>query len=165
MAVSNKPLPIFILMNFIIFALCLLSNQKPMNDSPQVVYHENVESSTNWGSPDGGNSQPEEEQADEIVVDKHIILVENAVREIVAVSSDNSESLERNTNQLELRRLERGMSKEMVITMREPPWRSIDELSNEEFRFAVEAFITERNKVMMQENIHDEEDISFLICI
>ena len=115
-AVSNKPLPIFIFMNFIIFALCFLSNQKPMIQPPYVVYHENVGS--NRGSPDVSDSHPEEEHTEEILVDKHIILVENAVGEILAVSSDNSESFQRNHNQLEFRRWERGMSKELVITMR-----------------------------------------------
>ncbi|XWS14548.1 hypothetical protein CRYUN_Cryun35bG0019400 [Craigia yunnanensis] len=160
-AVSNKPLPIFIFMNFIIFALCFLSNQKPMIQQPYVVYHENVGS--NRGSPDIGDSHLEEEHTEEILVDKHIILVENAVGKIVGVSSDNSDSFERNHNQLEFRRLERGMSKELVITVIEPPWRSMDDMSNEEFRFAVEAFIAERNTVMMQENNHDEEGIRFLI--
>ncbi|XWS24394.1 hypothetical protein CRYUN_Cryun28dG0098100 [Craigia yunnanensis] len=114
--VSNKPLPIFIFMNFIIFALCFLANQKPMIQPSHVVYHENVGS--NMGSPDVGDSHPEEEHTEEIVEDKHVILVEIAAGEILAVSSDNSESFQRNHNQLEFRRLERGMSTELVITMR-----------------------------------------------
>ncbi|XVF73779.1 hypothetical protein PTKIN_Ptkin13bG0009400 [Pterospermum kingtungense] len=153
-ALSNKPLPIFIFINFIILALCL-SNQKPMVQQP---YHEDVES--NRSCPDVDDSHPEEEN----IVDKHIILVENAGGEIITAvsSSDNSESFQRNHNQLELQRLERGMSTKLVITMIEPPWRSMDDMSSEEFRFAVEAFIAERKKEVMQENIHDQDHQSLV---
>ncbi|XP_022752185.1 uncharacterized protein LOC111300840 [Durio zibethinus] len=79
--------------------------QQQMIQPPCVVYHENVGS--NRGSPDvNGESNRGEGQAEEILVDKHIILVEDAVGEIVAVCSDNSESFERNNNQLRVPKIE-----------------------------------------------------------
>ncbi|XVE69845.1 hypothetical protein DITRI_Ditri10aG0024300 [Diplodiscus trichospermus] len=147
--VSNKPLPIFIFINFIVFALCFLSslNQfQTLTSSTMTMWALIID-----GGPDIGDSLPEEEEQ----VDKHIILVQKAVDQgIAAVSSDNSQSWERNHNQFELWRLERGKSKELLIKLRsEPPWKSMDGMSNEEFRFAVEAFIADKKEVMMQENI------------
>ncbi|WRX29802.1 hypothetical protein QQP08_022289 [Theobroma cacao] len=132
-------------------------------EPPYVIYHDNVGSHMNVRPVDvGDDSPPGEEHKEEILVDKHIVSVENAAGEILSVcSDDSSESFEWSHHGLELRRLERRMSKEVVITMREPPWRSMDDMRNEEFTFSMEAFIAERNEVMMEENIHDEEGLPF----
>ncbi|XVF36070.1 hypothetical protein REPUB_Repub19eG0026600 [Reevesia pubescens] len=83
-------------MNFAIFALCFLFSQNPITLPPYVVHHDNVGSACD--SSDVGDSFPEEELNGEMLVD-------NAVGEIVAVSSDNSESFERNHHELRVQEI------------------------------------------------------------
>ncbi|OMO75160.1 hypothetical protein COLO4_26269 [Corchorus olitorius] len=109
----------------------------------------------NLNNSDVNNPLSDDDEEEEMILeDKHIILVENT-RE----SFEWNDRYDDDDHELEFRRLERGMIKEMVITMGKPPWTSssMDDMSNEEFRFAIEAFISQRNKVIMQENFHDEE--------
>ncbi|OMO87557.1 hypothetical protein CCACVL1_08947 [Corchorus capsularis] len=159
--VSNKPLLVFVFMNLIIFTLCFLPSQKQINQP--LTYYVVCDQGSNRGNSEGKNPLSDDDDEghteEEILEDKHIILVENYTQHY-------SESFEWNDHnyddhELELRRLERGMIKEMAITMAKPPWTSssMEDKSNEEFRFAIEAFISQRNKVMMQENFHDEEAI------
>ncbi|GMI96814.1 hypothetical protein HRI_003350700 [Hibiscus trionum] len=138
----SKPLYIFIFINFIIFALFVLSSQKQFPDDVRSRRNRNGVSESD--NVDSLPSLDEDEHCgglEEILVDKHVILVENAVGKIVAVGSDNtSECLERNHHPHH-QRLEGRMSKELAITMRElPAWRLMDDMSNEESRFAIEAF-------------------------
>ncbi|KAK8596723.1 hypothetical protein V6N13_001326 [Hibiscus sabdariffa] len=136
-ALPNKPLHIFIVINFIIFALFVLSTRKQFPDDVRSQRNRNSISDDVDSLP----SLDDDEHCgglEEMIVDKHVILVENVVGGIVAVGSDNSgECLERNHHRG--RRLEGRMSKELVITMRElPAWRLMDDMSNEELRFAIE---------------------------
>ncbi|KAK8556778.1 hypothetical protein V6N13_064782 [Hibiscus sabdariffa] len=43
-------------------------------------------------------------------------------------------------------------SRELVISVKEPPRKSMDEISSEEFQLSTESFIAERKKVLVQEN-------------
>ncbi|PPD81866.1 hypothetical protein GOBAR_DD21223 [Gossypium barbadense] len=53
----------------------------------------------------------------------------------------------------EFRRSETAMfSRELVVTDAEPPRKSMDEMSSEEFRSIVDSFIAEKKKTLMQEN-------------
>ncbi|KAE8712698.1 hypothetical protein F3Y22_tig00110236pilonHSYRG00096 [Hibiscus syriacus] len=153
-ALSNKPLHIFIFINFIIFALFVLSSQK------QLPSQRNCDCISDNVDPRPSLEDDEHcRDSEEILVDKHVILVENAVGEIVALSSDNSGECFGRNHRRHHQRLEGRMSKELVISMRELPARRImDDMSNEEFRFALEAFIDGRNKVMKQEKIDDDEE-------
>ncbi|GMJ07108.1 hypothetical protein HRI_004380000 [Hibiscus trionum] len=44
------------------------------------------------------------------------------------------------------------MGRELVVLRTEPPRKSFDEMSNEEFRLIVDSFIAERRKTLIQEN-------------
>ncbi|XP_022765969.1 uncharacterized protein LOC111310853 [Durio zibethinus] len=57
----------------------------------------------------------------------------------------------------EFRRSETAMiSRELVISGTEPPRKSMDEMSSEEFQLIIDSFIAERKKTLMQENTaHD----------
>ncbi|KAL4283537.1 hypothetical protein GQ457_16G013680 [Hibiscus cannabinus] len=134
-ALPNKPLHIFIIINFIVFALFVLSSRKQFPDDVRSQRNRN-------GISDDVDSPPsldEDEHCGGLeemnIVDKHVILEENVVGGIVVVDSDNSgECLERNLHRG--RRLEGRMSKELVITMM--AGRLMDDMSNEELRFAIE---------------------------
>lgn len=59
----------------------------------------------------------------------------------------------RNQRPREFRRSETAMfSRELVVTDAEPPRKSMDEMSSEEFRSTVDSFIAEKKKTLMQEN-------------
>ncbi|KAH1057932.1 hypothetical protein J1N35_035997 [Gossypium stocksii] len=94
-ALSNEQLPIFI---FIIFALCFLSSHTRLK-SPYVVHDDDVGSYRDDFLIDDVESVPslsEEEMerccnSEEIIVDKHVILVEDDVGDTGAFSSNNSD--------------------------------------------------------------------------
>ncbi|GMI82536.1 hypothetical protein like AT5G66440 [Hibiscus trionum] len=59
----------------------------------------------------------------------------------------------RNQRTREFRRSETAMiSRELVVSGAEPPRKSIDEMSSEEFRSIIDSFIAEKKKSLMQEN-------------
>ncbi|XWS25800.1 hypothetical protein CRYUN_Cryun27aG0098600 [Craigia yunnanensis] len=58
----------------------------------------------------------------------------------------------RNQRLREFGRSETAISKELVISGREPPRKSMDEMSSEEFQLIIDSFIAERKKTLMQEN-------------
>ncbi|KAE8679862.1 hypothetical protein F3Y22_tig00111393pilonHSYRG00024 [Hibiscus syriacus] len=56
----------------------------------------------------------------------------------------------------EFKRLETAMTgRELVVSRTEPPRKSLDEMSNDEFRLIVDNFIAERRKTLIQENCID----------
>ncbi|KAK8290596.1 hypothetical protein V6Z11_D06G008700 [Gossypium hirsutum] len=97
-ALSNEQLPIFIFITFIIFALCFLSSHTRLK-SPYVVDDDDVRSYQDDLPIDDVESVPslsEEEMerccnSEEIIVDKHVILVEDDVGDMDAFSSNNSD--------------------------------------------------------------------------
>lgn len=97
-ALSNKQLPIFIFINFIIFALCFLSSHTGLR-SRYDVRDDDVGSCRDDFTVDDVESVPslsEEEterccNSEEIIVDKHIILVEDDVGDMGAFSSNDSD--------------------------------------------------------------------------
>ncbi|KAK5823823.1 hypothetical protein GOBAR_AA37757 [Gossypium barbadense] len=87
-ALSNELLPIFIFINFIIFALCFLSS----HDDDVGSYRDDFP----IDDVESVSSLSEEEMerccnSEEIIVDKHIILVEDDVGDMGAFSSNNSD--------------------------------------------------------------------------
>ncbi|GMJ02681.1 hypothetical protein like AT1G75360 [Hibiscus trionum] len=108
---------------------------------------------------------------EETAVDKQIIPVENAVAVAVAnpkpliTSTEKVEQKEyRRTRSVlsesgnrrprrEFKRSETAMmGRELVVSTTEPPRKSLDEMSNDEFRLIVDSFIAERRKTLIQEN-------------
>ncbi|KAK5831708.1 uncharacterized protein LOC108456170 [Gossypium arboreum] len=203
----NKPLFTFVLLNFIILAVFVLSTQnqtQKLTTTPD-IYDEYVSSRRCMQTSAVSTSAPVTE---ETTVDKQIILVENAAalnsrakpqrtttgtgrdtvtetkrslspvkeqhqptenrtvtrtkplcsttemmnqKEYRRTRSMVSES--RNQRPREFRRSETAMfSRELVVTDAEPPRKSMDEMSSEEFRSIVDSFIAEKKKTLMQEN-------------
>ncbi|OMO87534.1 hypothetical protein CCACVL1_08951 [Corchorus capsularis] len=206
----NKPLFTFLLLNFIILVVYLLSNQKQTQKqitNPD-IYDEYV--SSRRSAPASAVSAafvPYSPPPEETVVDKQIVLVENAVAvspvkqqrstvietvketkrslspvkeqptTITAVNTKHnkpavpypteefiiktkeyrrsrsmvSESRNQRPHR-EFRRSETAVGRELVVSDREPPRKSMDEMSSEEFQSIIESFIAERKKTLLQEN-------------
>ncbi|KAE8659899.1 CYP722 protein [Hibiscus syriacus] len=193
----NKPLFAFILVNSIIIVVYVLSNQnqswKP-TASPD-IYDEYLSSRRSVPTSAATTAAPAKE---ETMVDKQIILVENAVALVSPVEQQptiggcdtvteakrsvspvkqqppptenrtaptevikqkeyrRSRSLvseSRNQRSRMFRRSETAMiSREMMVTGSEPPRKSMDEMSSEEFQSIIDSFIAEKKKTLMQEN-------------
>lgn len=58
----------------------------------------------------------------------------------------------RNQGLRKFRRSETAISRELMVSGIEPPRKSIDEMSSEEFQLSIESFIAERKKILLQEN-------------
>ncbi|KAK6245432.1 hypothetical protein QQP08_022287 [Theobroma cacao] len=201
----NKPLVTFILVNIIILAVYILSSQKQSQKQTSCpdLYDEYVGSSRSnptsivaTANAATYNSPVEEET----IVDKQIVLVENALalshvkqqrttvdtvtetkrslspvkqttmfRTAVkktkpAVSSTTEAKTEQyrrtrsmvseSRNQLprEFLRSDTAISRQLVVSVRDPPRKSMDEMSSEEFRSIVDSFIADRKRTLMQEN-------------
>ncbi|XVE69843.1 hypothetical protein DITRI_Ditri10aG0024100 [Diplodiscus trichospermus] len=71
-------------------------------------------------------------------------------KEYRRIQSMVSES--RNRQPRKFRRSETAISRELVISGREPARKSMDEMSSEEFQLKIDSFIAERKKTLMQEN-------------
>ncbi|KAK8551843.1 hypothetical protein V6N13_120277 [Hibiscus sabdariffa] len=194
----NKPLFTFILVNSIILAVYVLSNQNqsrtPTTTCPD-IYDEYL--SSRRSVPKSAAAAPATE---ETMVDKQIILVENAVDLVSTVKlqpttggcdtdtvtetkrsvfpvkqqkppterrtaptevikqkeyrrSRSMVSKSRNQRSREYRRSETVMiSGELMVTGAEPPRKTMDEMSSEEFRSIIDSFIAEKKKSLMQEN-------------
>ncbi|GMI91269.1 hypothetical protein like AT5G66440 [Hibiscus trionum] len=190
----NKPLFTFVLVNTIILAVYVLSNlnhsQKPTT-CPD-IYDEYLSSrrgvSTSAAAP----------ATEETIVDKEIILVENAVALVSPVKlqsatggcdtvteakrsvspvkqqkprtenrtaptgvikqreyrrSRSMVSESRTQRSRQYRRSETAMiSREWMVSGAEPPRKTMDEMSSEEFRSIIDSFIAEKKKSLMQEN-------------
>ncbi|XWS24395.1 hypothetical protein CRYUN_Cryun28dG0098200 [Craigia yunnanensis] len=193
----NKPLFTFVLVNIIILVVYILSSQKQTQKqatSPD-IYDEYV-SSRHVPKSAVSTAAPATEQT---VVDKQIVLVENAValspakqlRTTVDTVTETKNSLSpvkqpttirtvltktkpvvsstevkqkeyrrtrsmvsesRNQRPREFRRSETAISRELVISGIEPPRKSMDEMSSEEFQLIIDSFIAERKKTLLQEN-------------
>ncbi|KAK8580885.1 hypothetical protein V6N13_143943 [Hibiscus sabdariffa] len=194
----NKPLFTFILVNIIILAVYVLSNQNQNQNQNQIqkptastdIYDQYVSSRP---------SVPKSIVApatNETMVDKEIILVENAAALVSPVKqqretsgrdtitetkpsispfkqqptenrtaptevikrkeygrSRSMVSESRNQRTRDFRRSETAMiSRELVVSGAEPPRKSMDEMSSEEFRTIIDTFIAEKKKTLMQEN-------------
>ncbi|KAK8580012.1 hypothetical protein V6N13_143153 [Hibiscus sabdariffa] len=67
--------------------------------------------------------------------------------------SRSMDSESRKQRPTEFRRSESAIgSRELVISGAEPPRKSMDEMSSEEFQLSIESFIAERKKILVQEN-------------
>ncbi|KAE8712670.1 CYP722 protein [Hibiscus syriacus] len=191
----NKPL---ILVNIIILAVCVLSNQnqsrKPTT-SPD-IYDEYLSSLRSVPTSAASTAAPVKE---ETTVDKQIILMENAAALVSSVEQQRTAggcdtvtetkrsvspvkkrqpATENRTPPTEVikqkeyrrsrskvpesrtqrsrmfRRSETAMiSRQLMVSGAEPPRKSMDEMSNEEFRSIIDSFIAEKKKTLMQENI------------
>ncbi|OMO75219.1 hypothetical protein COLO4_26261 [Corchorus olitorius] len=202
----NKPLFTFILLNFIILVVYVLSNQKQTQKqitNPD-IYDEYV--SSRRSIPTSAAFVPYSPPPEETVVDKQIVLVENAVAVspvnkqrptvetvtetkrslspvkeqptmITAVNTKPNKPVVSSTTEefiiktkeyrrsrsmiseprnqrphREFRRSETAIGRELVVSDREPPRKSMDEMSSEEFQSIIESFIAERKKTLLQEN-------------
>ncbi|XP_022772149.1 uncharacterized protein LOC111314802 [Durio zibethinus] len=195
----NKPLFTFIVVNIIILAVYVLSGQKQIQKqttNPD-FYDEYVSSRRSIPTSAVGTSNSP--ATEESMVDKPIILVENAValssvkqqrttvldtvtetkislspvkqpmttrtatktkpeasstevkqKKYQTTRSMVSES--RNQRPRDFRRSETAISTELMISGREPPRKSMDEMSDEEFQLKVDSFIAETKKTLIQEN-------------
>ncbi|KAK8642420.1 hypothetical protein V6N13_011763 [Hibiscus sabdariffa] len=192
----NKPLFTFILVNSIILAVYVLSNQNQSGRTPTTrpdIYDEYL--SSRRSVPTSAAASPATE---ETMVDKQIILVENAVDLVSTVKlqpttggcdtvtetkrsvfpakqqkpptenrtaptevikqkeyrrSRSMVSKSRNQRSREYRRSETVIiSGELMVTGAEPPRKTMDEMSSEEFRSIIDSFIAEKKKSLMQEN-------------
>ncbi|KAL4280673.1 hypothetical protein GQ457_03G038670 [Hibiscus cannabinus] len=193
----NKPLFIFILVNIIVLAVYVLSNQnqnqiqKPTASTD--IYDQYVSSRPTVPKSVVATAAP---ATNETMVDKEIILVENAAALVSPVKqqretsgrdtttetkpsvspvkqqptenrtapkevikrkeygrSRSMVSESRNQRTRDFRRSETAMiSRELVVSGAEPPRKSMDEMSSEEFRTIIDTFIAEKKKTLMQEN-------------
>ncbi|KAK8585122.1 hypothetical protein V6N13_139061 [Hibiscus sabdariffa] len=193
----NKPLFIFILVNIIVLAVHVLSNQnqnqiqKPTASTD--IYDQYVSSRPTVPKSVVATAAP---ATNETMVDKEIILVENAAALVSPVKqqretsgrdtttetkpsvspvkqqptenrtaptevikrkeygrSRSMVSESRNQRTRDFRRSETAMiSRELVVSGAEPPRKSMDEMSSEEFRTIIDTFIAEKKKTLMQEN-------------
>ncbi|KAL4280468.1 hypothetical protein GQ457_03G030520 [Hibiscus cannabinus] len=190
----NQPLLAFVLVNFIIAVVYILSSPKQSQEQATTsdIYDEYVRSSR--------RSIPTSAAAtEEITLDKHTIFEENSSplcaekplettvdydtigeanislspttmdRTVLkktkpAVSSTELKEKEyrrsrsmvsesRKQRPTEFRRSESVIGGgELVIPGTEPPRKSMDEMSSEEFQLSIESFIAERKKILVQEN-------------
>ncbi|XWS14546.1 hypothetical protein CRYUN_Cryun35bG0019200 [Craigia yunnanensis] len=196
----NKPLFTFVLVNFIILVIYILSSQKQTQKHTTTpnIYYEYVRSFRNIPTSTVANATPSTE---ETMVDKQIVLVENAValspvrqlRTTVDTVTETKISLSpvkqpttirtvhtktkpavsstevkqkdyqrtrsmvsesRKQRPREFRRSETAISRELVISGIEPPRKSMDEMSSEEFQLIIDSFIAERKKTLLQETLH-----------
>ncbi|XWS21035.1 hypothetical protein CRYUN_Cryun30bG0020600 [Craigia yunnanensis] len=196
----NKPLFNFIVVNIIILAVYVLSSQKQtqkQTTSPD-IYDEDVSSHRNIPTSVSAGAASNTMAKEESMVDKQIVLVENAValssvkqphttvdtvtetkislslveqpttirtvtKKKPDVSSTEVKQKEyqrtrsmvseyRNKLPQKFRRSETAISRELVIPGREPPRKSMDEMSSEEFKLIIDSFIAEKKKTLMQEN-------------
>ncbi|XVE56084.1 hypothetical protein DITRI_Ditri03aG0208800 [Diplodiscus trichospermus] len=193
----NKPLFTFVLVNVIILVVYMLSSQKQTQNqttSSPDIYDEYVSSRRSIPTSAIDTTALATE---ETIVDKQIILMENAVafspvkqpqttvdtvtekkislspqhtttRTVLtktepAVSSTEVKKKDcrrsrsmvsefRNKGFRELRRSETAISRELKISGREPPRKSMDEMSSEEFQWIIDSFIAERKRTLLQEN-------------
>ncbi|XVE94669.1 hypothetical protein REPUB_Repub02eG0028700 [Reevesia pubescens] len=203
----NKPLFTFVVVNIIIVVVYVLSRQKQtqkQTGSPD-MYDEYVISRRSISTSVASAA------TEETMVDKHIVLVENATAVISPVkqqqrsttvdtvtetktslspvkqrlqvqpttmvrtvtkttldvsSTDQVEQKEyRRTRSMvsearnqrprprEFRRTDTALiSRELLISGTEPPRKSMDEMSSEEFQLIIDSFIAEKKKTLMQEN-------------
>ncbi|KAL4332177.1 hypothetical protein GQ457_07G021230 [Hibiscus cannabinus] len=166
-SLSNKPLFTFVSVNFIIGVVYGLSRQKQTQKQPNDEYV--CSSRPSIATPTTSSA------AEGIMVDKQIIFEENAallspenqlemavdtdtIIEIkVAVSSAESMVSEcriQSQKPMEFGRMETTIGGgELVSSGIEPPRKSMDEMSSEEFQLIIDSFIAERKKILEQENI------------
>ncbi|XP_022752178.1 uncharacterized protein LOC111300830 [Durio zibethinus] len=194
----DKSLYNFVLVNIIILVVYILSSQKQtqkQTTNPD-IYDEYVSCRRSTPTSAVATAAPATE---ETMVDKQIILVQNAIalspekqqrttvdtvaetkislspvkqpttiRTVLTkkkpdVSSTAVEQKEyrrtrsmvlesRNQRPREFWRPETAISRELVISGIEPPRKSMDEMSSEEFQFIIDSFIAERKKTLLQEN-------------
>lgn len=200
--VLDRQLSCFVLVNFLVLVIFVLSIWK--SKSPE-IYEEYAGSSRSAAA--AGNKTEEklaEDSAEEAVVEKQIIVADNAVlekrtvEETVTVTEESESeravfSVEQDAlstvtetdgafcgatfavkeverkgyrrsrseipdnfgrkTRMELRRSESATTGgEMVIARTESPRKSVEDLSNEEFRLTIERFIAEKKKTLIQEN-------------
>ena len=195
----NKPLFTFVLVNIIVLVVSILSSQKPTQKQTNSsnIYYEYVSSSRSIPTATSAVANATL-TTEETMVDKQIVLVENAVslspvkqpqttvdtvtetkislspveqpttiRTVTKIKPDVSStevkqkeyrrtrsmvSESRNQRHREFRRSETAINKELVISGREPPRKSMDEMSSEEFQLKIDSFIAEKKKTLIQEN-------------
>ncbi|XP_021285293.1 uncharacterized protein LOC110417329 [Herrania umbratica] len=197
----NKPLFTFILVNIIILAVYILSSQKQSQKQTSCpdLYDEYVGSrrSNPTSVVAAAYNSP---VAEETMVDKKIILVENALalspvkqqpttvdtvtetkrspspakqttmirtavkktKPAVSATPEAKTKEYRRTrsmvsesrNQLprEFLRSDTAIGRELVVSGGDPPRKSMDEMSSEEFQSIVDSFIAERKRTLLQEN-------------
>ncbi|KAK8512520.1 hypothetical protein V6N13_082933 [Hibiscus sabdariffa] len=207
----NEPVSVFVVLNFLILVVYVLSSQKQTRKQPD-IYDEYVGSrqsivpssavSTVKDDTSAENAvavtetkrSPVATAVEETTVDNQIVPVENAVavaetkrslsprkqqqqystarltltvaepkplitstekvkrKEYQRTRSVLSES-ENQRPRREFKRSETAMmGRELVVSATEPPRKSLDEMSNDEFRLIVDSFIAERRKTLIQEN-------------
>ena len=198
----NKPLFTFVLVNIIVLVVSILSSQKPTQKQTNSsnIYYEYVSSSRSIPTATSAVANATL-TTEETMVDKQIVLVENAValspvkqlRTTVDTVTETKISLSpvkepttirtvqrktkpavsstevkqkdyqrtrsmvsesRSQRPREFRRSETAISRELVISGIEPPRKSMDEMSSEEFQLSIDSFIAERRKTLLQETLH-----------
>lgn len=191
----NKPLFTFVVVNIIIVSVYALSSQK-QNQNKKTTNNPNIYDEYVSSSRSIPTSAAVASAGDQSVVDKQIVLVENAVAlsplkqqpttvgavtetkisllpipvkvtktkpnvasavvkqsEYQRTRSMVPESRNQRRRPKEFRRSETDiMSKDLVISGTEPPRKSMDEMSSEEFQSIIDSFIAEKKKTLMQEN-------------
>lgn len=191
----NKPLFTFVVVNIIIVSVYALSSQK-QNQNKKTTNNPNIYDEYVSSSRSIPTSAAVASAGDQSVVDKQIVLIENAVAlsplkqqpttvgavtetkisllpipvkvtktkpnvasavvkqsEYQRTRSMVPESRNQRRRPKEFRRSETDiMSKDLVISGTEPPRKSMDEMSSEEFQSIIDSFIAEKKKTLMQEN-------------
>ncbi|KAE8723691.1 CYP722 protein [Hibiscus syriacus] len=148
----NKPLFTFILVNLIVVVVYISSSQKQIQKQPTStdIYDEYACNSC-WSIAISAAAATEDPSTEEPMVDKQIIFEENAA----PLSPERQ--LETTVGTDTIRETSVSLSPvfgdgEVVVSDIEPPRKSMDEMSSEEFQLIIDSFIAERKKSLLQEN-------------
>ncbi|GMI90664.1 hypothetical protein like AT5G66440 [Hibiscus trionum] len=156
----NKPLFTFVFINVIVIVVYILSRQKQTQKQPTStdIYDEYACSSRlSIATSTASTAAPATE---ETMVDKQIIFEDNAA------PLSPEKQLETTVDTDTIRETNISLSPvpvdetvigggELVVAGIEPPRKSMDEMSCEEFQLIIDSFIAERKKILLQENTAD----------
>ncbi|KAE8713390.1 hypothetical protein F3Y22_tig00110210pilonHSYRG00029 [Hibiscus syriacus] len=160
----NNTLFTFAVVNIIVFAVYVLSSQKQPTGHDTDNYHEYVSSR---------RSLPIVVQdKEETPMEREIVLVENAVvkfsSSIVNTITDTKSSVSpikpqrpkeyRRSRSMVSESQSRRVPREFRRSDTEPPRKSMDEMSSEEFQLIIDGFIAEKKKCLMLESTRRKEN-------
>ncbi|GMJ06992.1 hypothetical protein like AT5G66440 [Hibiscus trionum] len=166
-------LPIFVVLNIIILVVYVLSTQKQSDiydecvgsRTPAVAEETTVENAVAVAETKRSLSPLKQQQPPSTTTTSLTLTVTKPKSVIISTDEVKQKEYRRTRSVLSgsgnqrprrRRKFKRSetamMGRELVVLRTEPPRKSFDEMSNEEFRLIVDSFIAERRKSLIQEN-------------